>query len=111
VGDGAAHANVAQLRRRRALGGGEVEEDDAHRAAGDDLQRRHDAHLLGLVGRDVHDEVEAARQHLGDLGLPVRDEADDDALDLRLRLRAVAEIVGVALQSVIERPIWCSTTR
>ena len=40
-----------------------------------------------LVDGDIHDQVNAARQHLGDLGLPVGDEADLDLLDLGLRFR------------------------
>ena len=37
--------------------------------------------LIGLIGRHVHDQVDAARHHFGDLRLPVGNEADLDLVD------------------------------
>jgi hypothetical protein len=88
------HADVLEHRRRRVVQGVHLQEGDAHGLAADDLQVRHRLQLLGLVRRHVHDEVEPAREHLGDLRLAVGDDADLDPGDLGGR----AEIVRVALE-------------
>jgi hypothetical protein len=115
--DRLAHARVAQLRRQRALGRIHLQERIAHDLGGHDLKIWRAAQLLRLIERDVLDEIEPAREHLGDLGLPVRNEAQLDLFDLRLRFRAVLEIIGVAHEpdvfahGVLDDPIGARTDR
>ena len=110
VGDGLAHLQVQQLLGRRVGARVEVQEHDAHGAAGLHGDLRRSLELLGLGVVDVHDEVHAARQRLGDLGLAIRDHADLDLVDLRHALLEPDHGLGF-FSSLMLLPMMCSTKR
>ena len=56
----AADAHILEHRERRGFLRVHVQEDDAHGLAADHLQLRNRLDLIGLVLRDMHEEVEAA---------------------------------------------------
>ena len=98
MGDGLAHAHVLEFGRGGSFLAVHLHEHDAHGVAAQHLQVRQGLQFVGLVLGHVHDEVFAARDHLGHLGLAIGDEADHDLADLRLRARRVLEIVGELFQ-------------
>jgi hypothetical protein len=77
-----ADPDVLQHRKGGGLLRVHVDEHEAHRLAAHDLQVGHGLDLVGLIGRHVHQEIGAAREKLGHLGLPVGDEADLNLADL-----------------------------
>ena len=97
--DRLAHAYVFQHGGGRFLVRGHGEEHDAHGLSRGHRERGHGFQLLRLVRRDVVNPIQPAGHQFGVLGVHVRDQAQLQRLDLRLRFGALLEVVRIALHA------------